>query len=106
MPKLFKMLQYCRDYHSPAKSWTLPSYAEKFAKLQALQASPSPQSNASPKYNPRVLKFLDVAADVDFDIDLTDTQANPSDFVGGSISLSTSFVGNGLIYVDDEGISE
>ena len=100
------MLQYCRDYHSPAKSWTLPSYEEKFAKLQALQASPSSQSNASPKYNPRVLKFLDVAADVDFDIDLTDTQANPSDFVGGSISLSTSFVGNGLIYVNDEGISE
>ena len=27
-------------------------------------------------------------------------------FVGGSISLSTSFVGNGLIYVDDEAISE
>jgi hypothetical protein len=52
------------------------------------------------------LKFLDVVADVDFDIDLTDTQANPSDFVGGSISLSTSFVGNGLIYVDDEAINE
>ena len=52
------------------------------------------------------MKFLDVAADVDFDIGLTDTQANPSDFVGGFISLSTSFVGNGLIYVDDEAISE
>jgi hypothetical protein len=105
VPKLFKMLQYYRNYHSPAKSWTLPSYAEKIAKLQALQTFPSLQSNASPKYNPRVLKLLDVAADVDFDIDLTNTQANPSDFVSGSISLSTSFVGNGLIYVDDEAIS-
>jgi hypothetical protein len=106
VPKLFKMLQYYRDYPSPTKSWTLSSYAEKFAKLQALQASPSLESNASPKYNPRVLKFLDVAADVDFDIDLTNIQANPIDFVGGSISLSTSFVGNGLIYVDDEAISK
>ena len=106
VPKFFRMLQYCRDYLSPSKSWTLPSYAEKIAKLQALQASPSLQSNASPKYDPRVLKFLDDAADVDFDIELTDTQANSSDFVGGSISLSTSFVGNGFIYVDDEATSE
>ena len=52
------------------------------------------------------MKFLDVAADVDFEIDFTDIQANPSDFVGGFISPSTSFVGNGLIYVDDEAISE
>ena len=52
------------------------------------------------------LKFLDDIADVDFEIGLTDTQANPSDSVGGSISLSMSFVGNGLIYVDDEAISE
>jgi len=29
------------------------------------------------------LKILDIAADVDFDIGLTNTQANPSDFVGG-----------------------
>ena len=36
--KFFKMLQYCRDYPSPAKSWILPSYAEKITKLQALQA--------------------------------------------------------------------
>lgn len=106
VPKLFKMLQYCRDYPSPTKSWRLPSYAEEIAKLQTLQASPSLQSNASPKYNPRVLKFLDVDADVDFEIGLTDIQASPSDCVGGSISLSTSFVGNGLIYVDDEAISE
>jgi len=106
VPKLFKLLQYYRDYPSPAKSWALPLYAAKFAKLQTLQASPSLQSNASSKYNPRVLKFLDVAADVDFDIDLTNTQANPIDFVGGFISLSSSFVGNGLIYVDDEVISK
>ena len=106
VPNLFKMLQYCINYLSPSRRWTLPSYAEKIAKLQALQASPSLQSNASPKYNPRVLKFLDVATDVDFDIDLTDTQANPSNFVGDSISLSTNFVGNGLIYVDEEAISE
>ena len=79
---------------------------KKIAKLQALQASISLQSNASMNYNPRVLKFLDVAANVDFHIDLTDTQANPSDFVGGFIFLPTSFVGNGLIYVDDEAISE
>ena len=78
-------------------------YAEEIAKLQA---SPSLQSNASSKYNPRVLKFLEVAADVDFEIGLTDTQANPSDFVGGFISLSTSFVGSNLIYMDDEAISE
>jgi hypothetical protein len=52
------------------------------------------------------LKFLDVAANVDFDIDLIDTQANLSDFIGVSIFLSTSFFGNGLIYVDDEAISE
>ena len=106
MPKFLIMLQYCRDYPSPTKSWRLPSYAEEIAKLQALHASPSLQSNASLKYNPRVLKFLDVVADVDFEIGLTDTQASPSDFVGGFISLSTSFVGNGLIYVDDEAISE
>ena len=60
----------------------------------------------SPKYNPCILKYLDVAADVDFEIGLTDIQANPSDFVGGSISLSTNFVGNGLIYLDDEAISK
>ena len=106
VPKLFKMLQYCRDYPSPAKSWRLPSYAEEIAKLPTLHASPSLQSNASPKYNPRILKFLDDATDVDFEIDLTDTQANSSDFVGGSISLSTSFVGIGLIYVDNEAISK
>jgi hypothetical protein len=29
------------------------------------------------------LKFLDIAADVDFDISLTNIQASPSDFVGG-----------------------
>jgi hypothetical protein len=52
------------------------------------------------------LKFSNVVADVDFEIGLIDTQANPSDFVGGFIYLSTSFVGNGLIYVDDEVISE
>ena len=52
------------------------------------------------------MKFLDVDVDVDFEIGLIDTQANPSDFVGGSISLSTNFVGNSLIYVDDEAISE
>ena len=107
MLKLYKILQYCKDYPSPEKSWRLESsYAEEIARLQALQASPSLQSNASPKYNPCVLKFLDVAADVDFEIDFTDIQANPSDFVGGFISPSTSFVGNGLIYVDDEAISE
>ncbi len=94
VPKLFKMLQYCRDYLSPAKNWRLPSYAKEIAKLQALHASPSLQSNESLKYNPRILKFLDVATDVDFEIGLTNTQANPSDFVGGFILLSTSFVGN------------
>ena len=72
----------------------LPSYVQKFAKLQTLHASPSLQSNASLKYNPGILEFLDVATDVDFEIGLTNTQANPSDFVGGFISLSTSFVGN------------
>ena len=106
VPKLFKMLQYCRDYLSPAKNWRLPSYAKEIAKLQALHASPSLHSNASPNYNPRVLIFLDVAANVDFEIGLNNTQANPSDVVGGSISLFTSFVGKGLIYVDDEAISE
>ena len=106
VPKYFKILQYWKDYHSSAKSWRLPSYAEEIAKLQVQHASPSLQSNVFLRYNPRVLKFLDVVADVDFEIGLTDTQANPSDFVGGFISLSTSFDGNNLIYVDDEAISE
>ena len=100
------MLQYCKDYPSPPKSWRPPSYAEKIAKVQALHASPSVQSNASSKYNPCVLKFLDVAADVDFEIDLTDSQVRPCDCVGSSIFPSTSFVGTGLIYVDDKDISE
>ena len=43
---------------------------------------------------------------MDFEINLIDTQANPSNFVGGFISLSISFVGSNLIYVDDEAISE
>jgi hypothetical protein len=73
VPKFFKMLQYCRDYPSPTKSWRLLTYAEEIAKLQAIHASSSLRSNASPKYNPRVLKFLDVVADVDFEIGLTDT---------------------------------
>ena len=68
---------------------------KKLLSCQGLHASPSLQSNASPKYNPLVLKFLDVAADVDFEIGLTNTQASPSNFVGDS-----------LIYVDDEAISE
>jgi hypothetical protein len=52
------------------------------------------------------LKFLDVVADVDFEIGLIDTQANLDNFVGASISLSTNFIGNDLIYMDDEVISE
>ena len=100
------MLQYCRDYLSPSKSQRFPTYAEEIAKLQVLQASPSLLSNASPKYNPHVLKFLDVVADVDFEIGLIDTQANLDNFVGASISLSTNFIGNDLIYMDDEVISE
>ena len=90
--KFLNMLQYCKDFCNQAKSWRFPLYAEEIAKLQGLHASPYLQSNASLEYNPCVLKFLDVAADVDFEIGLTDIQANPSDFVVVSIFLSTSFV--------------
>ena len=57
-----------------------------------------------PKYDSRVLKYLDVAAEVDFD--LTVSQFQPSEAEESSMSQCTSIINNGLIYVDDEAISE
>jgi hypothetical protein len=57
-----------------------------------------------PKYDPRVYKYLDVAAEVDFDVIVS--QFQPSDQEEYSMSLCTSNINSGLIYVDDEAISQ
>jgi hypothetical protein len=57
-----------------------------------------------PKYDPRVYKYLDVTAEVDFDV--TVSQFQPSDQEEYSMSKCRSISNNGFIYVDDEAISE
>jgi hypothetical protein len=104
--KLFLVLLHSRLFPSPAKSWRLPSYAEDVAQLQALQVSPPLLLDPPPKYDSRVLKYIDVAAEVDFDLSVSQTQPSASEFEEGSMSQCTSMVNNGLIYVDDEAISE
>ena len=68
------MLLHARLFASPAKSWRLPSYAEDIAELQELEVSPPPMLEPPPKYDSRVLKYLDVVAEVDFDLALSQFQ--------------------------------
>jgi hypothetical protein len=104
--KCFTVLLHCRLFPSPSKSWRLPAYAEDVAQLQALQLSPPVLLDPPPKYDSRVLDYLDVAAEVDFDLNVFQTQSSASEFEEDSMSLCTSVVNNTLIYVDDEAISE
>jgi hypothetical protein len=77
------VLLHAKLFASPAKSWRLLSYAEDIAQLQELQVSPPPMLEPPPKYDSRVLKYLDVVAEVDFD--LTVSQFQPSDSKEGSM---------------------
>jgi hypothetical protein len=65
---------HCRLFASPAKSWRLPSYAENIAQMQELEVSPPPMLEPPPKYDSRVLMYLDVDAEVDFDLALSQFQ--------------------------------
>jgi hypothetical protein len=51
-----------------------------------------------PKYDSCILKYLDVVVEVDFDLTVSEFQ--PSDLKECSMSLCTSIINNGLIYVE------
>lgn len=96
------MFLHDRLFGSPAKSWTLPSYAEDIARLQELEISPPAMLDAPTKFDSRVLKYIDVVAEVDYDLHVSQYQPSDSE----EDSMSHGIIQSGFIYVDDEAISE
>ena len=81
---------------TPSSVWLLPCYAEDVARFQLSPPSPS---SGSPCYNPGVLDFFDLDAEVDIDL----SRSSPSDssasdsYSSGSFPSSASIDGDNFI---------
>ena len=91
--------EFRRSIGTLSSEWLLPCYAEDVAQFQALQLSPPSPSSGSPCYNPGVLDFFDLDAEVDIDL----SRSSPSDssasdsYSSGSFPSSASIDGDNFI---------
>ena len=79
----------------------LPSYAEELANFQSIQITPPTPSSVSPTYNPQVLRFLDIDAEVKIDLSHSSGTCSSSSDDYSFDATSSSATLNGDDFVDD-----